>query len=298
MIEKLRKRLLDYRDLGMEPFVRASAVTDCSVYWCGVDQFPVNAYERKWLLEFLRRLAERLRETEGLREETFLQSKATLPDLMDIYLKRSRTYMPVTGMTLTPGTAPRKPPKLEEMREALEKAGKNNTKADVTGWMPDHAHLFLDKSAEAQREDFFGHGGMFSLLMKPDSKPSQTLPAIPRILATHPAYTGSLQKQYDMIQSFQNDWIKQSKVIFGEPFHEEPGYDSMPFILPLFTAKSVTDAAPDTRKLWFELFDGYWIESKPDRGVLLVLKNPDFDQELQDLLEGMHEDGHTYRRTR
>jgi hypothetical protein len=298
MIDRLRKRLLDHQELTLAPFVRASGIADCSVYWCGVDQFPVNAYERTWLLEFLQRLTQQLKETEGLREETFLQAKSTLPDLMDVYLKRAKTYMPVTGMTLVPGTAPRRPPKLEEMREALEKAGKNNTPPDVASWMPDHAHLFLDKSAEAQREDFFGHGGMFSLLMKPDSKPMQTLPAIPRILATHPAYGGGLQKQYDTIQAFQNDWLKQSKIVFGEPLHEDPSYDGLPFILPLFTAKSVMDASPDTRKLWFELFDSYWIESKPDRGLLLILKNPDFDNDLQELLEAMRGDGHTYRSTR
>jgi len=298
MIGILRKRLLEHQELTLEPFVRASAVTDCSIYWCGVDQFPMNFYERAWLLEFLRRLAQRLKQTDGLREETFLQSKATLPDLMDTFLKRSRTYMPLAGMTLVPGTAPIKPPKAEEMREALEKASKNNSSPDVASWMPDNAHLFLDKSAEAQREDFFGHGGMFSLLMKPDSKPRQLLPEVPRIFATHPAYTGTLQKQYDMVQSFQNDFLGQSKLIFGEPFREDPSYDGLPFILPLLTAKSVMDAPPDTRKDWFELFDGYWIESKPDRGLLLVLENPDFDDDLLELLEEMREDGHTYRSTR
>jgi hypothetical protein len=110
MIGILRKRRLDHQELPLEPFLRASAVTDCSIYWCGVDQFPMNFYERAWLLEFLRRLTQRLKQTDGLREETFLQSKATLPDLMGTYLKRSRTYMPVTGMTLIPGTAPVKPP--------------------------------------------------------------------------------------------------------------------------------------------------------------------------------------------
>lgn len=298
MIGILRKRQLDHQELPLEPFFRASAVTDCSIYWCGVDQFPMNFYERTWLLEFLRRLTQRLKQTDNLREETFLQSKATLPDLMDIYQKRSRTYMPVTGMTLVPGTAPVKPPKAEDMRVALENAGKNNSYPDVTSWMPDYAHLFLDKSAETQREDFFGHGGMFSLLLKPDPKPRQLLPTVPRILATHPAYSGTLQRQYDMVQSFQNDFLAQSKLIFGEPFREDPSYDGLPFILPLLTAKSVMDVSPDIRKSWFQLFDGYWIESKPDGGLLLVLKNPDFDHDLQELLEQMRQDNHTYRSTR
>lgn len=298
MIGLLRKRLLDHQELTLEPFVRAAAVTDCSIYWCGVDQFPMNFYERAWLLEFLRRLTLRLKQTDGLREETFLQSKATLPDLMDTFLKRSHTYMPIPGMALVPGTAPVKPPKADAMREELEKARKNNTSPDVASWMPDYAHLFLDKSAEAQREDFFGHGGMFSLLMKPDPKPRQLLPTMPRIITTHPAYSGTLQKQYDMVQSYKNDFLGQSKLIFGEPFREDPSYDGLSFILPLLTAKSVMDTPSDIREKWFGLFDGYWIESKPDRGLLLVLKNPDFDNDLLELLEEMREDGHTYRSTR
>jgi hypothetical protein len=298
LLTSFRKRLLDHQELTVEPFVRAAAVTDCSVYWCGVGQFPMDAYERAWLLEFLRRLAERLKATDGLREETFLQAKAVLPDLMDIYLKRSRTYMPFTGMTLTPGTAPAKPPSADEMRKELEKAGKNNSSADVAGWMPDYSHHFLDKSAEAQREDFFGHGGMFSLLMAPDAKPRLTLPTVSRLMQTHPAYTGGWQKQYDTLQSIQNDWLKQSKEIFGEPFRDDASYDGLPFILPLLTAKSVMDASPETREKWFGLFDGYWIESKPDNGLLLVLKNADFDQDLQQLLEEMRADGHAYRSTR
>ena len=57
-----RSRLLDYEEPSLAPFARAESATDCSIYWCGVAQFPMSAYERAWQLEFLRRLAQRLKE--------------------------------------------------------------------------------------------------------------------------------------------------------------------------------------------------------------------------------------------
>ena len=293
-----RKRLFKHQEPSLAPFVRASGIADCSVYWCGVREFPMSGYERSWLLEFLRRLAQLLKQNHGLREETFLQSKSTLPDLMPVFLKQSSTYLPVAGMTLIPGPEPVKLPTIEEMQEAVMAAAESKTAPDVSQWMADYAHLFLDKSSEAQREDFFGYGGMFSLLLKPDSKPKQTLPALPRIMTSHPAYSGTLPKQFEMAQSFQDDFLARSKLIFGEPFREDPSYKGLPFILPLLTAASILQAVPDVRKQWFELFDFYWIESKPDGGLLLVYKDPDFDPQLIDLLENMRSDGHIYRSTR
>lgn len=291
------KRLLDYEEPSLWPFVRADSTTDCSIYWCGVAKFPMHAYERAWLLEFLGRLAKRLKQMQGLREETFLQTKATLPDLMDLFLKRSRTYVPVSGMTLIPGTEPVKLPELDEIRKAAQKAGESNSPLDVSKWMADHAHLFLDKSAKAQRDDFFGYGGMFSLL-KPDPKVKQTLPLLPRIMTSHPAHSGSLPKQYEMAQSFKDDFLAQSKLVFGTPFQNDPSFEGLPFVLPLFTASSLLDASSMQRKTWFEVFDVYWIESKPDKGLLLVCKDPDFDSHLLALLEQMRLDGHPYRSTR
>jgi hypothetical protein len=293
-----RSRLLDYEEPSLAPFVRAESATDCSIYWCGVAQFPMSAYERAWQLEFLGRLAQRLKEMHGLREETFLQTKVTLPDLMDLFLKRSHTYVPVSGMTLIPGTEPVRVPKLDEMRKATQKAGEANEPLDVNKWMPDHAHFFLDKSAQAQRDDFFGRGGMFSVLLKPDPKVKQTLPALPRIMSSHPAYSGSLPKQYEMAQSFKDNFLAQSKVVFGEPLQDDPSFEGLPFVLPLFTATSLLDASPTQRESWFEVFDVYWIESKPDKGLLLVCKDPDFDAHLLLLLEEMRLDGHTYRSAR
>ena len=290
-----RKRLQQFKEPSLEPFVRAESITDCSVYWCGVRGFPISVYERDWILEFLRRFAAERNKSEGLREETFLQTKVVLPDLMELFQKRARTYTPIAGMTLIPGTAPIKIPVFDDLRQATQKAGESGKPLDVTRWMPDHAHWFLDKSAQAERNDFFGHGGLFSILLKPDSTAHPKLPKVPRILSTHPAYTGGLEGQYAMALSMKDPFLAKSKEVFGLPFHEDPSYDGLPFVLPLLTSASIIQASPKERARWFEVFDSYWIESKPDNGLLLVVKHDRFDEVMTHLLEEMRDDGFRFR---
>ena len=166
---------------------------------------------------------------------------------------------------------------------------------DPARWMPDYAHLFLDPDTTAQRTDFFGHGGMLGLYLKPDSRQIEPLPELPRIFTSHPAFNPGLLKQHAMGLAFEDPWLAASKKVFGEPFKDSASFDGLPFILPLLTSASLLDATADERKRWFELFDGYWIESKPDKGMLLVLKDPDFDLELVELIDQMRLDGYTFR---
>ena len=290
-----RKRLLEYEAPSLHPFVRADSATDCSIYWCGVREFPVNAYERTWFLEFLVRLASHLKQTQKLREQNFLQNKFLLPDLMDLFVKRAEEYVPIIGMTLIPGTEPIKIPDAEQMRKEAQKDIDAKRPLDPARWMPDYAHLFLDPDTTAQRADFFGYGGMLGLYLKPDPRQIEPLPELPRIFTTHPAFSPAMFKQHQMSLAFQDPWLMQSKEVFGEPFKDSSSFDGLPFILPLLTSASLLDATADERKRWFELFDGYWIESKPDKGLLLVLKAPDFDLELVELLDQMRLDGYTFR---
>lgn len=67
------------------------------------------------------------------------------------------------------------------------------------------------------------------------------------------------------------------------------------FVLPLLTSASVLEATGDERARWFGVFDGYWIESKPDNGLLLVMKDPQFDLVLGEVLERMRDDGINFR---
>jgi hypothetical protein len=290
-----RKRLLEYEELSLHPFVRAEGTTDCSVYWCGVREFPVNAYERTWLLEFQTRLARHLKQTQELREQNFLQNKFLLPDLMELFVKRSEEYVPIAGMTLIPGTKPIKMPSADQMQKQVQQELDAKRYPDLKRWMPDYAHLFLDPDVAAQRADFFGYGGMLGLYLKPDPRKIEPLPELPRIFTSHPAFSPAMFKQHQISLAFQDPWLAQSKEVFGEPFRDSASFDGLPFILPLLTSASLLEATVEERKRWFELFDGYWIESKPDQGLLLVLKAPNFDPELVELLDQMRLDGYAFR---
>lgn len=290
-----RKRLQQYEEASLLPFVRAESTADCSVYWCGVREFPLNSYERAWLLEFFVRLTDHLKQPRMLRPANLLQNKFLLPDLMDLFVKRSEEYSPILGMTLIPGTQPVDFPDAETMGKQAREDLDAKRPIDPKRWMPDYAHLFLDPDTSAQRTDFLGYGGMLGLYLKADPRQPEPLPELPRVFRSHPAFDPKLYKQHAMSLALGDPWMKQSKEIFGEPFQDSASFDGLPFILPLLTSASLLAATPEERARWFELFDGYWIESQPDKGVLLVMKEPHFDHEMVNLLEQMRAEGHTFR---
>jgi hypothetical protein len=279
----------------IEPFVRAHAITDLSLYWLPVSEFPMIPPQREWLREFHARLAARLKKTNGLREEVFLQFKSLYPDLLDRFTETSTEYIPMTGASLIPGTEPQQSPDFAAVKEQVEAATKNGTPVDVNRWIPDHMHWFLSKKPQEQRADFYGYGGTLTLYLAPD--PETTPPAIhfPRLITSHPAYSDSIHSEIQAIYSLRDNFLAHSKEVFGEPFRKTPSYKGLVFVLPLLSSASLLEATVEQRALWFSVFDGYFCESKLDRGVLLALKNPDFDDELIEIVRTMKEDGLVYR---
>lgn len=293
--EHRRRRLQEYEEPSLLPFVRAENTSDCSVYWCGVREFPVNSYERAWLLEFFARLAAHLKQSRTLRESNLFQNKSLGPDLMDLFIKQSEQYVPIAGMTLIPGTEPIRFPDADTMRREAQKDLDAKRPLDTTRWMQDYAYLLLDADTEAERRDFFGYGGMLGLYLKQNANEIAALPELPRVFTSHPSFSPAMFKQHTINHAFQDPWLAQSKTIFGEPFEESASFDALPFILPLLTSPSLLAATPEERERWFTLFEGYWIESKPDQGILLIMKDAHFDAELTGLIEQMRADGLVFR---
>ncbi len=288
-------RLKPLREPTVSPFVRAAAIEDASVYWLPVSQFPMLLQQRDWLLEFHQRLAAHLLTASDLREECFLQFKSLYPDLLDRFTSTSSEYVPMTGASLVPGTQPQPLPDFDAIKQQMESASKSGEPVDVNRWMPDHLHWFLLKKAEAQRRDFFGYGGMLSLYLAKD--PGTVAPTfeMPRLIRSHPGYTDTLNDEVAAIYSLRDAFLAKSKEVFGSPFRQSSSYRGLLFVLPLFTGESLVQAMPEDRAAWFAVFEGYFIESKVDHGMLLVLKDPDFDDRLQQLVDGMREDGLVYR---
>lgn len=109
---QVRSRLEEIPSLSIEPFARATGITDASVYWIPVWGFPILPRQSEWLREFHRRLATHLADNGALRQECFLQFKSLYPDLIDRFTSTSTRFLPMTGTALTPGVAPRRLPQL------------------------------------------------------------------------------------------------------------------------------------------------------------------------------------------
>ncbi len=288
-----RRRLEKVEVQGLDPFVRAPAITDASVYWMPVRQFPMLPRDREWLAEFHRRLAILLQKEHGLREELFLQFKVLYPDLIDRFTATSSDFMPVTGMSLRPGTSPVSPPDLDSIREQVEGAQKGSTGVDTTRWMPDYLHWFVRKQPEKQREAFLGHGGLITLYLAPDGGTAAPVVEMPGFVKKMSIYDPNMQEAIQAGYSLRDTFLPRSKEVFGAAFKQDPAFKGMAFILPLLNSESLLQATPEERSRWFEVFSAYLIESRPDSGIVLALKEPDFDAKLIDLLADMRREGFT-----
>ena len=290
-----RTRLEELDEPEIAPFVRAPAITDASVYWMPVSQFPVLPRQREWLQEFHTRLAALLQRQHGLREEVFLQFKALYPDLIDRFTSTASDHMPMTGMSLRPGTQPAPLPDLKSIQRQVEDATKSGTGVDTARWTPDYLHWFARKRPKEQREHFFGHAGMMTLYLQPDPQTAAPVVEMPGFVKKLSVYDANMQDNIQAAYGLRDTFLAHSKEVFGEPFRNDPAYKGMAFILPLLSSASLLEATAEERAQWFGVFHGYFIESRQDSGMVLALQPPDFDVSLYELLRTMQEDGLVYR---
>src|SRR5262249_43366976 len=151
-------------------------------------------------------------------------------------------------------------------------------------------YWFIAKQDEQQREDFLGWGGMLLLFLAsdPNTKPPEV--KIPKVMRTHPAFkSAEIEPKMAMAYSLQDKFLKQSKEVFGEAIREEPAYPGIPYVLPLLAARDFFRATPTQRTQWFEVFDVYCIESKPDKGMLFAFKDRHFDDTMIELVQELRD---------
>jgi hypothetical protein len=277
------------------PFVRATILEDISLYWIPVQSYPMPAAQRRWLMEFFRLLKVVLEKKDSLREESFLLFKSLSEDLVNRFTVTAQKFMPMPGIALTPGSTPPSPPSFEEAKQEAAASSKKGVPFDVLRMVPDYAYWFLNKDSETQRKEFFGYGGMFMLYLKPD--PETQLPAfeLPKIMTSHPAFSPKIMETLSAAYAMKDPFLAKSKELFGEPLQDDPSFEGLSFVLPFLNSADFFQATPEEREIWFGLFDGYCIESKADKGLLLALKDPDFDEHLINILKSMEESGERYR---
>jgi hypothetical protein len=284
-----RRRLEPIHDLDLKPFLRAEELEDISLYWAPVDTFPMNFRLRSWWMTFLTRFKEVMAK-QSLRQENFLQFKTIAVEKPDRFMAMASEFVPLTGISVKPGETIPGIPDLEEVKKAVYREGFR-----IEKYVADYAYWFINKQDQKQRQQFFGMGGMTFLWLKEDpaaKPPDLKLPlAARRLMEAHGTdIEGRLRGTYAMQESF----LQKSKNVFGQSIADDPSFKGLPFVLPLLSSRYFFDAGPERRQEWFEVFEGYCTESKEDKGVLLALKTPCFDEQLAPLLKQMRADGVEY----
>jgi hypothetical protein len=287
-----RARLEPYdKTAVLRPFSRAKRLAEVALYWLPVSGYPLPSRERLWVLAFFRHLKSALAASQQLRLETFLQFKTVYPELQNLFLSKSREYQPMTGLQLAPGATLPQAPQMKQIEDEIKKGGS----VDVKQWMADYCYWFVAKKDEPQLQDFFGCGGMTLLFLKSDPATQPPDLKIPRIMRTHPAFKGPESESARAIAySLQDKFLNESKEVFGEAVRDDPTYKGIPFILPLLKSADFFHATPEQRARWFEVFDVYCAESKEDKGILLALKDTEFDDSLIAIVKQLAEEGMVY----
>ena len=288
----MRRRLYT---ANIKPFRRAVDLEHCGLYWLPVGSFPVPAAERTWLMEFLDRWGEAMRRQCELRIEQFLSLRAISPLLTTAFTRSSQEFKPIPGMGWRAVARPAKQLTAEEV-EALQQGTK---KFKFSEYVDDQCYWFLNKAERKQREQFFGHGGMTTLYMKPDSKTqAPPLPISTSKLRASPVY-GAVFAKLDLdgmlggAWALQDSFLPKSRKLFAEINPADEQLQKARFVVPLLKTRDFFERPAEDCERWFELFDAYLTESPEDQGILLASKN-DIDEILVSVVERMTSDGLNY----
>ena len=289
-----RKRLTEVKTRRhLLPFYRAALIEDISVYLLPVESFPLKFRQREWILKLLERLTEDLKQDKQT-VENFLQLKYTRTTLNDRFVNTMFEYRPMTGMLLAPGQQLPAVPTSLEIKKLTESHGSDG-ELSLDHLAPDYCVWFAGPGEREQRRDFFGMGGMLLVWLDEGQEPAAATFDMPNVLRTHPSMQGvDLAAMMQKGQRLQHPFLKRSREVFAAHLPDSPAKRYSPFVLPRLRSQHFLDATPDQRKTWFELFSGYCIESEADRGILLAIRDGEFDERLIEVLEAMRADSGEY----
>lgn len=273
------------------PWVQATALSDCSLFWLPVSGFPLRENERSWLLEFLQRFSSGLKMQHNLREEVFLQFSTATQNFEQSFRDYVKQCFYLTGVSRKPGEDLRGLPDADTIEEEM----KETKRFDLTKWTSDYALWFQNQEAEKQHFLFWGEGGMTLLFMPPDpATKAPVLPFTPKFRAAFPLFQQmDIDGMMNAAFSLKDKFLVESKKLFGEGMGPETDLNAIGFVLPLFDTGHLLHAEPSERDRWFSLFDVYIRESIVDRGIVLAFRN-DYEQLMQDVLKSLREEGKEY----
>jgi hypothetical protein len=287
--DPLRRRII--ADDDFHPWIRADRLDDCFLFWLPVGGFPITHDEKKWVTEFLTRLALSLNQHHNLRCEIFMQYKCVGGDIANDFMKYRRKSFALMGLGRRPGATITALPTSEQLQDIV----KNNKSFEIEQWVGDYSFWFIAKQPERQRELFLGLGGMTTIFLPPDPKTkAPPLPCTPALRAAHPAFQKfDVDATHEATYAMSDAFLDKSKALFGAGLENEVQYEGLAFILPLLDSGHFFAAVPEQRAQWFDLFNVYVNESKTDRGIVLAFRES-YDTLLLEVLESMRADGLTF----
>jgi hypothetical protein len=281
-VEPIRRRLESLVNKSIYPLHRSSQLETCALYWIPVERTPPSWRERQWLMAFFDQLHELMVKKE-LRQESFLQMKLAAPlgEVKDTLHRHQMKLIPIMGLSRRPG-APMPPiPTEEDLGPIIE--GKKKFLFDEH--VPDYSLWFLTRDERWRRDLFLGYGGYTMIYLKVD--PASAPPKFPD-------YPGL--RSMDVFKAFDVDAIiettlllegqlgPKSRAVFGKGLEEDPGFESVSFVMPLMRARDFLDAKPEDIEEWFTVFDVYIHESPEDGGILIGSKE-NLDETIMEALD-------------
>lgn len=291
--EQSRLTPLDRRRFLL-PLKRADQLTRCALYWIPVNSFPIPSAQRAWLNMFLDRLSHLLQESHQLRAEVFLQYKTVFPTLLESFTDKAFDLIPLMGLAQRPGQELPPTPTVEDLQPFID--GKE--KYDFGKYVGDFCYWFVRKQQQAQRELFWGYGGMTILFLAPDPKTKVAPLPLPKAIREGPGFA-ELFKLFDPDQTnadahaLGDGFRKKSLELFSEDIKKSVQLKGMPFVIPLLSTRDFFNVPEEECKKWFELFDLYVNESPLDQGVVIATKL-DIEEDLIGILKQMKEEGLVY----
>lgn len=283
------------RSADLLPWRRAHDLEVCQLYWMPAASFPLPFRQRQWLLRFAQDFTAAIAAKYETLPQLFLQMKVIHPDLRDLFIKTSRQFCPMLGLSRRPGSPL---PAVPDERYAQD-LQKGKIQYDHKALQPDYCYWFLYPEREKQRELFLGYGGLTTLYIRPDAENKAPKVAVPKHIQQDKRFAmlpsqESMQRVLDGAFALKSPFLAKSKEMFAADLKEDPQYPGLLFVIPLLEAGAFFQASSEQIETWFSLFDFYLYESPKDRGIVLATHH-EIEDELIDLLARLREAGFVYQ---
>jgi hypothetical protein len=260
-------------------------------YWMPVSAFPTTFERKRWMVGFFEQFGETLRTRFNLAAEVFLHHKSVVADQAS-FVGNARKFRPMIGLARRPGSSSL--PVFPAMEE-LQRLAKSGEIIDMTKYVGDLCHWFTMKLEREQRAIYQGCGGLSLIYRKPDPKVKPPEIPIPPQFRARMDFLKTIDLDAMLKGAFAltDEFLAKSKALFGKGLEQEPLYEALLYIVPLWTANDLFALTAPEIEAAFGLFDVYVRESPEDDGVLMASRT-DFEKPMVQAIIALRQQGLLY----